>query len=269
MIISKNSQWVDLVFEYRNKEYGAYILRYIYPYYVTISASIILFLFLAIIVGPQVVKGKRVPPSAEQQVTMIDYTKLAPPPPIEKMYIPPPPIEAVKKVRRYEAPKIVEDEVKPEDEMLSMDDVRSDLDTTKIDTEEGAGRGGEDVLVVYVPPPEPEREKVAPPPEPEPVIIVKPPEFPGGDKALVKWLGSHLQYPKMAEMMGIEGLVVVEFVVGIDGKLSDVTVVQSIHKLIDEEAIRLVKSMPNWIPGESTTGVAVAKRKLPVRFTLR
>jgi len=267
MIISKNAHWEDMVFEYRNKEYGAYLLRYIYPYYVTISASIVLFLFLAIIVGPELIRGKRVPPSAEQQVTMIDYTKLAPPPPIEKLYIPPPPIDLPKKIRRYEAPKIVEDEVKAEDEMLSMDEVKYDLDTTNIDTQEGAGGGEDAVVVVYVPPPEP--VKVAPPPEPEPVIIVKPPEFPGGDKALVRWLGSHLQYPKMAEMMGIEGLVVVEFVVGIDGKLSDVTVVQSVHKLIDEEAIRLVKSMPDWIPGESTTGVAVAKRKLPVRFTLK
>lgn len=142
MIISKNSQWEDIVFEYRNKEYGAYILRYTYPYNVTISASIILFLFLAIIVGPELIRGRRVPPSAEQQVTQIDYTKLAPPPPIEKMYIPPPPIEAVKKIRKYEAPKVVEDEVKPEDEMLSMDDVKENLDTTDINAQEGAGRGG-------------------------------------------------------------------------------------------------------------------------------
>jgi protein TonB len=255
--------WEDICFEYGNKDYGAYILRYVYPYNLTVSAFIVIVIFLSIIVGPRLFKEKEAPVTVAKPVKVIDYTQLAPPPPIERIYVPPPKTEVVqKKVQKYEAPKVTTEEVKEEEEMPTIAEVKDNLDTTNI---QGTGEG--EVITTYTPPP-PEPAEVAPP-KPEPTVIVKPPQFPGGDKELVKWLGSHLRYPPMAEEMGIQGLVIVEFVVGMDGKLSDVTVVQSVHKLCDEEAIRLIKSMPDWIPGESTTGVAVATRKLPIRFALR
>jgi periplasmic protein TonB len=156
------------------------------------------------------------------------------------------------------------EDVKEEEEMPTIDEVNKNLDTTNTDIQ-GTGEAG--VIEVIAPPPVEEVVK-APPPEPEPDVNIKPPEFPGGDKALVKWLSSHMEYPPIATRMGIQGIVIVEFTVDVKGKISDIAVVQNLHRACDNEAIRLIKAMPAWIPGESNGEKVVAKRKLPIPFVL-
>jgi len=99
--------------------------------------------------------------------------------------------------------------------------------------------------------------------------VTKPPEFPGGKEALIKWLGSNLQYPVLAAQQGLEGLVKVEFTVDTTGKISNATVVQGVHELLDKEAVRLVKSMPDWKPGESNGVKVVSDYIVPIRFVLQ
>ena len=99
--------------------------------------------------------------------------------------------------------------------------------------------------------------------------VTKSPEFPGGTGALIAWLSSNLSYPIRAAQQGLEGLVLVELTIDTDGKVSNATVMKSAHELLDEEALRLVKSMPDWKPGESNGVKVVSDYTLPIRFVLQ
>ena len=256
--------WEDIVFEYRNKDYGAYLLRYNYPYYVTVSALIVIILFLSGMICPQLFKGKQIQENSKK-LTIINYSQLTPPPPIEKIHVPPKTIPVVQeKIKKYIIPQVTKEEVKEEEEMPTIEEAEENIDTTNTGIQ-GAGEGEVEVIA---PPQAPKVEEPIEVTPPEPAIAVKPPEFPGGDKALAKWLGNHLQYPAIATRMGIQGVVIIEFTVDIKGNISDIKIVQSLHRSCDKEAMRLVTSMPAWIPGESNGKKVIANYKLPIPFVL-
>jgi periplasmic protein TonB len=100
-------------------------------------------------------------------------------------------------------------------------------------------------------------------------IVEEMPSFPGGEAELFKYLGKTIKYPQMATDAGISGVVYVTFVVGKDGKISDVKVLRGIGGGCDEEAIRVVKSMPTWKPGKQRGKAVPVQYNLPIRFTLR
>ena len=100
-------------------------------------------------------------------------------------------------------------------------------------------------------------------------IVEKMPTFPGGEAELFKWLGKNIQYPTMAQDAGIQGVVFVTFVVEKDGSVTGVRVLRGIGGGCDEEAIRRVKQMPRWEPGEQRGKPVKVQYNLPVRFTLR
>lgn len=88
------------------------------------------------------------------------------------------------------------------------------------------------------------------------------PRFPGGEAAMHKFIGDNLKYPVSAQDAGIQGRVTVRFVVSKTGKVSDVKIIRGIDPACDKEVVRIIKAMPNWIPGEQH-GIAV-----PVYFTI-
>ena len=93
--------------------------------------------------------------------------------------------------------------------------------------------------------------------------------FPGGPQALLNYLSEHINYPEGYEETCVQGRVVITFVVEKDGSLSDITVVKSLEKAFDEEALRAVKSMPNWIPGMQDGKPVRVKYTVPVNFRLK
>lgn len=94
------------------------------------------------------------------------------------------------------------------------------------------------------------------------------PDFPGGQKKLFKWLSANIKYPKEAQANKEQGRVIVRFVIGKDGKVTDAKVVRSISPSLNKEALRLIKAMPWWKPGEKD-GLPVAVRfTLPITFRL-
>ena len=95
------------------------------------------------------------------------------------------------------------------------------------------------------------------------------PEFPGGQEKLFQYLNRNLKYPETAQSSGIEGTVVVNFTVTVDGKIKDAFVLRSIDPALDEEALRVVRSMPDWTPGEQSGGKVEMKVNLPVSFKLK
>ncbi len=100
-------------------------------------------------------------------------------------------------------------------------------------------------------------------------IVEEMPSFPGGEAALMKYLASNIKYPAIAKDAGIQGTVFVTFVVDTDGKVKDVRVLRSIGGGCDEEAIRVVQSMPAWKAGKQRGKSVKVQYNLPIRFTLK
>ena len=100
------------------------------------------------------------------------------------------------------------------------------------------------------------------------VAVEQQAEFPGGVQALMKWLTENLRYPEEAQENEIEGRVVVKFIVEKDGSVSNVTVVRGVHKALDSEAFRVVRSMPAWEPGRNEGEPVRSYFNLPITFRL-
>jgi len=100
-------------------------------------------------------------------------------------------------------------------------------------------------------------------------MVEQKPEFPGGEAAMYKWLGDNINYPPAASEEGVQGRVVVEFVVGKDGSITNVRVVRPRHPALDKEALRVVKAMPKWVPGRNNGQPVKVTYTLPVTFRLQ
>lgn len=95
------------------------------------------------------------------------------------------------------------------------------------------------------------------------------PKFGENDGAIFKYLADNLKYPILAKESGIQGTVHLKFVVGKNGKVRDIEVVKGVNKLLDNEAVRVVKEMPNWSPGIQNGKPVSVYYSLPIKFTIR
>jgi len=144
---------------------------------------------------------------------------------------------------------------------IVQDDVDVDDDIT-IDAE--ANQLTE--IPTYVPPAVSEEEEVA---EAEIFMVVEDsPSFPGGDEARIRFLQENIKYPQMARESSIQGTVYVTFVVERDGSVTDVRVLRGIGGGCDEEAIRVIKAMPRWVPGKQRGKPVRVQFNMPIKFTL-
>ena len=97
-------------------------------------------------------------------------------------------------------------------------------------------------------------------------VVEQMPQFPGGQAAMMKFIADSLRYPSVAYENGIEGRVIVKFVVDCKGNIVNPLVVRSVDPLLDREAIRLVKLMPKWIPGRQNGKPVSVVCLVPIRF---
>jgi len=99
-------------------------------------------------------------------------------------------------------------------------------------------------------------------------VVEQMPQFPGGQSAMMKFIADSLRYPSVVCTGGVEGRIVVRFVVDCKGNIVNPLVVRSVDPLLDREAIRLVKSMPKWIPGRQNGKPVCVIYNVPIRFKL-
>ena len=116
-------------------------------------------------------------------------------------------------------------------------------------------------------------DEMTPPPVPEKdqvifQVVEKMPSFLGGDEALFKFLKDNVKYPAEAMKNNIQGRVICSFVVNKDGSLSDVEIIRGTDQYLDAEAVRVIKSMPNWTPGMQKGKAVSVKYTLPINFKL-
>jgi protein TonB len=251
------SDYLDILFEGRNKDYGGYELRRNYPKRVRNSAYILMGLS-ALLVLVEVVSGMK--HKSDKPVISMKEVTLAEPPPIDKTKPPPPPPPPappppVKPTVKFTPPVIKKDEeVKEEEKPTPPPDekVAVGLENAKGDP------NGIDPGLIDKPGTGVVEQPAAPP---APVRFVEQmPEFSGD---LASWLHDHLRYPDEARESGVEGRVGIEFIVSEDGSISNVKVVRSAgSSALDAEAVRVVKAMPHWKPGKQQG------RAVPVIFTL-
>ncbi len=102
-------------------------------------------------------------------------------------------------------------------------------------------------------------------------IVEEMPEYPGGLPALFQYLGGNTTYPQEAKDKGYQGTVYLQFVLDTAGYVdtNNITVLQGVHPLLDEEAVRVVKGMPRWTPGRQRGKAVSVYFKLPLKFTLQ
>jgi protein TonB len=189
---------------------------------------------------------------------MVEEITLAEPPPIDKTTPPPPPVippPPVQQTIKFTPPKVVKDEL-VEEPPPTQEEVKD----VQVSTETHEGEKGVDLP--------PESPVVAEDATPF-TIVEEMPSFPGGEQKMMQYLSDHIKYPPVARENGITGRVYVKFVVDKEGKIKDAVVLRGIGAGCDEEALRVVRTMPDWKPGRQNGRSVPVYFNLPINFTLR
>ena len=100
-------------------------------------------------------------------------------------------------------------------------------------------------------------------------VVEEMPEFPGGMGECMKWLGKNMKYPTISQENGVQGRVIVQFVVNRDGSIVDPVVVRGVDPYLDKEALRVIQMMPKWKPGKQRGKAVRVKYTVPVMFRLQ
>ena len=274
-------KWVDMVFAGKNKEYGAYQLRKGTSGR-NIKALLILVIAAALVGGFlawKVIEQKQ----AEEQQAYMEAMELAKlqkqaekekkkPEKVQPKVEMKKEIPVARETQKFTAPVIKKDElVKEENQVKQMDQLDAKVAVGTKDEEGVKDRNIEAVrsdIAVATPPP--------PPPAPKPEVsnkvfdvVEEMPSFPGGQGALMSFLNSNIKYPVVAQENGVQGRVIVGFVVERDGSITDVKVMRSVDPSLDREAQRVVKAMPRWKPGKQNGSAVRVKYTVPVVFRLQ
>ncbi|MBI5217438.1 MAG: energy transducer TonB [Bacteroidia bacterium] len=261
-LYSNGSNLDEIVFEKRNKKYGAYFLRRRYRR--TLSMALLVSIsFLSLAVGTPFIlaninKGNHFKINentlAELSKLNTDFDKDIPPPPPPP---PPPPILKLENQIRFRPPIVVDTVEKPD-----LKDFDKALDNSKDGKVDDSPK---DVpMIVEVPDDvkgDEESEKVH-------TFVEEPPQFPGGEDALLKYVAENVKYPQEAKDNNVQGKVWVQFVINKSGKVEQVKAVRSPDILLEKEAIRVIQTLPQWTPGKMGGNPVKVSFTMPINFVL-
>jgi len=270
-----SADWCNLVFEGKNKTYGAYEMRQTSSKRHLIAFGFtILFVSLIVLIpqflnavsptndiaagsydGPAVLANLTEPEDEPEVIAPVDATP--PPPPLIRS-------------DAFTPPLITDDsEVTPENEMRDQLDLMESTGVISVQTVDTYNTVGVDIADVL----REQRDIASTGTGTEPTGIFEHvevmPKFMGGDSELMRFLSSNLRYPPAAIENEIEGRVIVKFVVGKTGNISDIQILKGIDPSCDKEAVRVVKSMPNWVPGMQNGNAVAVYFTLPILFRLQ
>ena len=270
-----SGEWTELVFAGRNQAYGAYKLRQGTGKRNVISIIAVVCLIIACQVGLTIKKAadaeaaKRAAMNQAVELSKLEQPKKAEVKQKQVKVEPEKVVEQVKSSIKFTAPVIKKDsEVKPEDELKTQDQIMEtktaigSFDVKGNDDVNGEVLKAKEVIAQPEPPKHEEESKVF-------EVVEQMPSFPGGNGALLEYLATHVKYPVVAQENGVQGRVIVSFVVERDGSITDVRVVRSVDPSLDREAARVVSSMPRWTPGKQNGSAVRVKYNVPVMFKLQ
>lgn len=263
----------DIVFENRNRAYGAYAIRAAYERNMTRALTMAPLLLLLLVGGPMLVNNllqSLIPPviflnPTDPPLVFTDKNDLIIIP--EKKFTPPASTPQVKTIRNVPLVAVKDNEVNPNDQPATVDQLQTaisgpltvdgiDADVPPVDVAISTGEGtGAPV------------EAAAPPTEF--LVVEEMPEFPGGQAAMLKFIGKHLRYPASARNQGLSGVVYVSFVISPEGQVTKVEVLKGINAACDQEAARVISQMPAWKPGRQSGRNVPVRYSLPIRFSMQ
>ena len=276
-----SKEWRDLIFQDKNRDFGAYQLRKNSEKRHTLAVIFTLIglavVILAVIGYAKLSDKLAAEREAElllerermQQVEMAPEEEVPEEEPEEQkmeMEIPEVPEEVLATVQVTQIAIVDADKVK--NEVMTMDEQMEDNTARGVVTQEGSDDADkfqavkEQVVVVEEPKEEPKPDQIF-------TAVEQPAEFPGGQEALMKWLSNNIRYPESAQQNGVQGRVTVRFVVEKDGSVSGATILKGVDKDLDAEALRVVKRMPKWQAGKNNGQAVRSYFTLPVTFRLQ
>ena len=275
-------EWCDLVFEGKNKDFGAYVIRTDSPkrhnkavIYTLIGALLLGCIIAGFVKMNQYLDERRLAMEGVQEEVLIDMSQDVEEsePEQERLEQEKPevlPEEILNTIKVTELAIVEDEKVKPEDEIKSQQEqIESEHSAGSVDYDQGT----DNKIIVQ----EFKRDVVVEKPEEKPVqkpeeihtLVEQMPQFPGGEAALMKFLSSHINYPPMAAENNVQGKVILQFVVEKDGRVGEVKLIRSVDKDLDKEAIRVVKLLPKFTPGRQNGNPVRVWYTLPVQFKLQ
>ena len=236
-----SAEWTNLVFEGRNQDYGAYQLRKdtskrnIWSIIIVALAAVLLYLGLTL---HRMAEANRTVENTQaiQLTNLENKKKEAKVEKKEQIKVEPEKtVERVKSSVKFTAPVIKKDNLVKEEDEIKLDEIEKSNKAIGALTVEGNDEVGGEVLQL--------REQIAAPEPPKPAeenkvhdFVEQMPSFPGGMGALMSWLSQNIKYPVIAAENGVEGRVIVQFVVEKDGSITDVKIAKSVDPSLDKEA---------------------------------
>ena len=280
-----SKEWTDIIFEGKNKEFGAYTLRRASDKRHNKAMLLVIIGLIVILVGgyfwgmySDIRREQReleLQAQLEQQQAALDALEEQEPE-VEEEEV----MQAMEEPQAEEAlPEEILNTIKdPEIAIAADEEVTEDI-TSKDDVAESTAAAGastfdqgtddlnvvrehKDEIIVEEKSPEPVKEEIF-------TAVEQMPQFPGGEAELLKYIASHIKYPTMAAENNIQGRVVVKFVVNKNGKVGDVVVVRGKDPDLDKEAVRVVKTLPDFIPGKMNGQAVSVWYTLPINFKLQ
>ncbi len=267
-LLAMNASMNEIIFEGRNKAYGAYVLRSRYPRNIRIALMCVLLLMALAVALPKIFgtegSGKVTDRMVETDLERIFLKEQEP-----EVVLPPPVREAVpvQKQVRYLPPEVVTDLV----EETPLPTIEQ-METAQISAQNVEGENFTEDLIL------PPTEMVGPAKgdvielkgmeEKEFLKAEQQPEYEGGSEAFRKFLEKNLRYPPQAARANVQGKVFLQFSVMTDGSIANVEVIKGIGYGCDEEAVRVVRLMPKWRPGKQAGRPVRVRYTLPIQFAL-
>lgn len=260
-------QWCNLVFDGRNKSYGAYVLRRDAGKYMASALVIVVAAFVLVTLLPMLVMRLQfIAAKRDADEAIANFSKLKAPE-VKKDHE----LKAVDVAQKVNVRKI-KDAIKFVPEISPDENVEAQL----ILGADEVGKTQDGQAIVAVPDSTLVADENTPTDNPgisgeypTPVEVVEQmPQFPGGLSVMMKWIDNHLVYPPMCIRNKVQGRVEVSFMVDEEGNVKDAQVTKSAHPLLDKEALLTIKRMPRWQPGKVKGKVSVVRVTVPIEFTL-
>lgn len=246
----------EIVFEGRNKEYGAYFVRKKYNKAILVALGISVAVMVIGISIPLILKVLNF--KKKDDVINVNVKLMAPPPINPNLPPPPPPPPP--------PPKPLINQLKVTPPVIAKINVDTTIATVKDVQKTNAGvtntKGKDTMIIQPIAPPSAlgdDADKVF-------MIVQQQPKFPGD---INKWLSDHIDYPEQAKDANIQGTVFVSFIVEKDGGVSGVKILRGVNSYLDNEALRVITKMPKWSPGQQNGHSVRVQYNVPIRFVLR
>ena len=277
-----SKEWTDVIFEGKNKEFGAYSLRSQSDRRHNRAVLFTLIGLVLVLVGGyfwgmysdyrREQRELQLQAQLEQQLAQMQEEATNEEPEEE--------VQAVQEPEQEEAlPEEILNTIKDTEIAIAADNEVTEDITSKDEVQESTAAAGaatfdqgtdnlevvrtyKDEIIVEEKKPEPVKEEIF-------TAVEQMPQFPGGEAELLKYIATHIKYPTMAAENNIQGRVVVKFVVKKDGNVGEVVVLRGKDPDLDKEAVRVVKSMPRWTPGKQNGITVRVNYRVPVLFRLQ